>query len=94
MVQQLPILRAFRQCVLLSRVRFASRSHETGQSNRSRIEGRGGSATEPAVMSSDQAISKLGGAVVPDIQRLLDRGLIFELELRSIEECGNCVRSN
>src|SRR6476659_8743512 len=72
------------RCAALMRVRFASRSQGAGQPNGSRIEGRGGPATKPAMMSADQAIGKLGGAVLPDIQRLLDRGLIFELELRSI----------
>src|SRR5205809_3858537 len=70
-------------------MRFRSSSHETGQFDRPRIEGRRGPASESAVVSPDQPVCKIGSAVLPEVKCFLDRGLVFELELRGVEQSGD-----
>src|SRR5205823_4185908 len=50
-----------------------------------------GPASQSAVVSSNQAVCKVGSAVLPEVKRFLDRGLVFELELRGVEQSGNSI---
>src|SRR5438067_11656320 len=68
----------------------ASQGHERGQLDRLRIECRRGPASQSVVVSTNQAVGKIGGAVFPDKQGFLHRRFILELDLCGIEQAGNC----
>src|SRR5512146_3468719 len=56
--------------------------YETGDLRGLAVESGRRAASEPAVASVEEAVSKLGGRVLPDEDRFFDRCFVLEGELR------------
>ena len=67
-----------------------SDSDEARQAGCSRIEGRRRAASQSSVPGANKAIGKTGSMVLPEIKRFLYGCFIFELDIGSIQQAGNC----